>query len=53
MQVGDYVQLKNDTGDLDTWKVVEITDESIVVKHKNVGGLFTFCKDLVISVLNK
>ena len=53
MQIGDFVRLKNDTGDPDTWKVVEITDESIVVRHKNVGGLFTFSKDAVISVLNK
>lgn len=59
MQVGDYVKLRkfyyklDEPEDDDTWRVVEITEESIVVKKKNVGGLFTFRKDSVISVLDK
>ena len=57
MKVGDYVELKKyrttEKEPPDTWRIVEIKNESIVFKKKGVDGLFTFSKEVAIRVFEQ
>ena len=61
MKVGDQIRMKRapnsyyskSNGDPVIYTILEITDESIAVKHPDVGGYFVFSKDMVAEIVEE
>ena len=54
MKIGDKVKVRNITGPVQPseYKIIEIGDDWIKLKHPNIGGYFVFSKDLVVEVIS-
>ena len=53
MKPGDKVYLRSPSGKIDEilYTVLEIDDNSIKVKHPDIGGYFIFSRELVLKVV--
>ena len=60
MKVGDQVRMKRaheyclkDNRESVVYTVLEITENSVAVKHPYIGGYFIFSKDMVAEVIEE
>ena len=53
MQVGDKIRFRTVKGDIapTIYELIDFNEESVTVKHPEVGGLFTFSKNWVAETL--
>tara|TARA_B100000214_G_C23611980_1_gene465511 strand:- start:67 stop:267 length:201 start_codon:yes stop_codon:yes gene_type:complete len=61
MKVGDQIKMRRapssyyseNTHDPVVYTILEITDESIAVRHPDIGGYFVFSKDMVAEIVEE
>ena len=44
-----YVKSASDDGSRTPARLVAITEDSVMVRYKHIGGVFTFSRDLVVD----